>query len=361
MKKLLSLLSVLTISGTAVPTIVANKPYVITAYTNDVINLNNLKVKNLSIDLNYLYNKNPAPTEDDIKEAILIAIASNNDSTIYEVIISILTEIEKWKISGINFEIPKLGESSTYDSKFLSLDSSKYIGVLSAKVTVSNLNNIKDLNDVITNKNLNTIVNPDKNEILKVLKEKNSDLDISEIDIQDWTYKNANIKAKENSSKYFSSVIVSFTSVIQLNGANWESEYISLSSYSGPETKTSEHEFNYKLTFGKEEFIKSFNKINIIFSGDAITSRPQWVEKYFKDETKSFSIPSDSNKENFWYEEQQWYGNYDASAAWLETYWKDDNTFVLKAVAYVKVDSSAISTDHSRAKTQLIIKGISFK
>jgi hypothetical protein len=36
MKKLLSLLSVLTISGTAAPTVIANNPYLITIYENNL-------------------------------------------------------------------------------------------------------------------------------------------------------------------------------------------------------------------------------------------------------------------------------------------------------------------------------------
>ncbi len=76
MKKLLSLLSVLTISGSAIPTTIANKPYIITAYDNI-----KLKTKESKIVIN---GKNDMFTASGIVLNNKLYFGSTNNGKVYE-------------------------------------------------------------------------------------------------------------------------------------------------------------------------------------------------------------------------------------------------------------------------------------
>ncbi len=224
MKKLLSLLSVLTISGTVVPTLVANKPYIITVPT-EKINITRLKSIPFIV---YTENLN---TEKEIAQEILLGLMTNNSEQdiFVDIYYSFLENNEWWNFKNVNLKNPEPGKSEEYKNATLiaSVDNKNYKGAMVFDVTLTNNKNFKDvkLNTNLTNKALRYIQDrsndPSRPNIVPV----NEVIDINcgngvtksviednfvSVDITKYA------SSKEEFLKYYSSIILEYD-----YGSNW--------------------------------------------------------------------------------------------------------------------------------------------
>ncbi|RUO86044.1 hypothetical protein [Spiroplasma endosymbiont of Megaselia nigra] len=205
MKKLLILLSVLTISGTAIPTVIANKPYVITVpndYETEKINITKLKSNPLMVNVTNTNNNSK-----EIAGAILLEmmIANPDEETFVDIYYSFDDNINWWDFRNINLIKPDFSE--TYKDAILlaTKDNEKFIGAFHFEATLKNDNPNQQVSikDVVKNTDLGKIMVNNEEIILNKLKDKNEELVLSEVFLTNITEDSAILNVKENSQIYF--------------------------------------------------------------------------------------------------------------------------------------------------------------
>lgn len=317
----------------------------------EVIDLTKIKTSNVKIELGNLSNSN----EEEIKEYILLEIGEQNINNpgVLDVMLDVIMNPGGWKILGIDFSIPPLGETIVYKAHFRPVNIPLYKGFLSIEVALSNKTEIikNDLSKIIENKHLGTLDDPDYNSIL---------LKVSGITLVNTNYLGTQIVPKANSS-YTGTAIITFSSTID-NALKTMIDLpnISLQTYNSEQYDSKKGIFTYDPKFGVKNFTIYFSQIKIKYSGESMISSRMGGKEFEKYENKIISNDLSVSHISIWNRKYRGAQNWN----WSRSYYDisvEKNTINFEFEIKVGAYASAWNAYYSYSSAEMKIQEISFK